>query len=937
MNVNTHTLTHHPITVPPQHNLVPLKHTHTTGPRSTPRHADGKPKNRRASMGEATNDGKLNNACESCRHAISILKVILRYAHMAKLISFYHTYSLLHQTVTRTNTFAASSHLYRADTPISGRSTLAEPRYNRRHLLGRRDSIAKYNLSPQQGRATTHILVLVDNSNTPWEQLKSTRRQILSNTLETSTFPIAALCAPACHYQNERQWPTTTENSATAGPTSTSPPQYAPPLPPPPPPSSSATSNPTKTIEGYPPCHSHRAHHRPTTALPPPTHLALPIITLLITFIIVTHKTHESTAALRVAVSKLRKATTPRTCILALALLHIASQWTLLLVQTAARRLFLATTLALLPHIYVSFTQISTKIGKTQTQIAGIVALSSVHAATQLVPTVIQLVPTVKKLAPQIYPYTYATVLIPLTLDLLTPPVLTIMTLTAFLTTTLAIILSLTALHATTQITQTLIKIAQIAPHIYRYRHATAILPVALNLLPSSVITVMILITSLATTISLHPQIYHSLEVHTTRRIKTTRYYTALVALAIIQVALNMTRLSLPRKRARKYTAQRRKHYIQARLRKHRPGSTLNIPTRLLILTLLLSPTTTTDTTLPLRRKPNTPPFTRTADAHCRHAQAQNRTRGRAKYHIQTHTRILLYVVIILLCLPQARAMENSAKHTTTPPIAVAAASTLMALAASVSTANSPDSSPSSSPSSNSSSNPSPSTSSSSSSSASSSHSSSSNSSSSSSSSSSSRPSPSKNDNHDGESKHDGQNPRTTTPEKPTSRNHQKDSFTHTHTQRKTRTRPGADLSPHAQMIGDQVLMTNITNKHAKHDDHDGPCKDSFRTYLKNTAGTDLTKNNMLHDTLCNMYDAHIDATALIHLSDRGKAMTNTNAAEIERLVEQWTPPEVKEGEQRQYYQAFVCYDKTRDEVNTQNNDSSAASIFSSVSLVTPT
>ena len=73
-------------------------------------------------------------------------------------------------------------------------------------------------------------------------------------------------------------------------------------------------------------------------------------------------------------------------------------------------------------------------------------------------------------------------------------------------------------------------------------------------------------------------------------------------------------------------------------------------------------------------------------------------------------------------------------------------------------------------------------------------------------------------------------------------------------------------------MIGDQVLMTNITNKHAKHDDHDGPCKDSFRTYLKNTAGTDLTKNNMLHDTLCNMYDAHIDATALIHLSDRGNA-----------------------------------------------------------------
>ena len=55
--------------------------------------------------------------------------------------------------------------------------------------------------------------------------------------------------------------------------------------------------------------------------------------------------------------------------------------------------------------------------------------------------------------------------------------------------------------------------------------------------------------------------------------------------------------------------------------------------------------------------------------------------------------------------------------------------------------------------------------------------------------------------------------------------------------------------------------------------------------------------------------------------------MTNTNAAEIERLVEQWTPPEGKEGEQRQYYQALVCYDKTRDEVNPQNNDSSAASL----------
>jgi hypothetical protein len=526
------------------------------------------------------------------------------------------------------------------------------------------------------------------------------------------------------------------------------------------------------TAECSPPCHSHRAHHRPTTALPPPTNLALPLITLLITLSIVTHKAHESIAALRVAASKLWKATTPRTCILALAFLHSASQWTPLLVKTASRRLLLATTLALLLHLYPIFVRISTKLGKAPTQIAGILFLSSLHAATQLIPTVIQLIPTAIKLAPQIYQYTYATVLLPPALELLTFPTLTVMLLTAFLATTLSVFLSLSSPHAPTQIVQTLIQIAQIAPHIHRYRHATAILPLALHSLPPSALTIMILTTSLAMTISFHPQVYHTLEVHTARRMNTTLYYTALVALALLQVALSMTRLSRTRKRTRKYSAHRHRHYIQARLRKHRLNTTLNLPARLLIITLLFSPTTKADTILPLRRKPNIPPFTCTTDALYRHAQAQNSTRRRAKNYMRTHTRILLYAVIILLCLPQTRAMENSSKHTTTPPIAVAAASTLMALAASVSTAYSPDSSPSSSSSSSSSSNPSPNTRSSSSSNASPSHSSSSNSSSSSSSSSSSRPSPSNNNNHDGESKHDGQHP-CTIPEEPTSRNHQ--------------------------------------------------------------------------------------------------------------------------------------------------------------------
>ena len=385
-----------------------------------------------------------------------------------------------------------------------------------------------------------------------------------------------------------------------------------------------------------------------------------------------------------------------------------------------------------------------------------------------------------------------------------------------------------------------------------------------------------------------------------------------------------MYQLSLPRKRKRKYSTHRRKHYILARLRNPRPNTNINIPKRVLILILLLSPATQTETTIPTRCKPNTPPFTRsTHDLH-RNVQTRNGTQVNPQNRTRTYTRTLLYVIIILLCLPHSRAMENSpeSKFTSSNTAIAAASSVFAAVASAVYT---PERSPSSNSSSSSTSKSTPRPSSTSSSSSSSSPSSSSrtrassSTSSRSSSSTSSRPSPDPKENHEGESKQDGKHPPPPTPEEPT--------FTHTHTQRKTHTRPDADLSPNAQIIGDQVLITKISNKYAKHDDHDGPCQDSFRTYLKNTAGTDLTKNEMLHDTLCNMYDAHIDATALIHLSDGGNAMSSTNAAEIERLVEQWTPPEGKDGEERQYYQAYVAYDKTRDEVNPKNNDSSAASL----------
>ena len=396
-------------------------------------------------------------------------------------------------------------------------------------------------------------------------------------------------------------------------------------------------------------------------------------------------------------------------------------------------------------------------------------------------------------------------------------------------------------------------------------------------------------LTALNITAQLHYRIYriHQTLIEPASTLsQTIVIHAGLVVLVTAHITTHTYRRSLTRSRPRKYTEQQRKHYLLARFRKNRSKPPLKLTALLLITAAIMSPVTRATAILPPRHKPNKRPFSRKK-------QSQSTVHEQCTGH-RTHMgiRIMLYVVMIIITLPQTGAMhqphlgdhtveEKQVTGEVTAAMTAAAAVTIAAAKAAYTQtthymAQHPQCSEHES------------------------H----------------QTTNSKRPHHNKKNINDDATGSKATPPPPAK----------SQPPPKAAPPPLIQLDPQSDYIGHQVLNVTTTLHQNKRDDKKGSTSKEFRSFQKNIAGADLRQNNRINDTLLNAYDAHIDVLSLLHLSDKGEAMTETAAAEIQRLVQQWRPPEAKENH-RQYYQAIVAIDSTRDETNPDKNDTKAASV----------